>query len=118
MLKRVAMGVAVLVLLGAAGCEKAVTGRALEVTPPGAVVAPRGSVRLTAGIPEAEKESRQLYYPLVWTVSNPSLGFMRDAAGDSAVYEAYNAEGVNTVAVRDQGGAEGIASVTQGCVAP
>lgn len=103
------------VLALATGCEKTTTSKALDVTttPADAKIDVRGSVTLKAAIPEAERETRTIFYPLEWTVSDSSLGTVREAAGDSAVYVANDSEGVNTVTVRDQAGAEGIASITQ-----
>lgn len=106
----VACSVAVVML---AGCEDASTKVVIVVTPADAAVDVRGAVTLSASVPAAEAETRNLYYPLVWTVSNPEIGGLRDVAGNSAVYFAGNVAGVNTVTVRDQAGAEGIASVTQ-----
>ncbi len=98
------------VVVFCAGCEKTETGMTLTVTPATSVINANDAVLLTASLPECE---RVIYYPLVWSVSDSRIGFLRDAAGDSAVYEAYNAEGVNTVTVRDQSGAEGMSSVIQ-----
>ena len=107
------VAVLAVVLLAGTGCEKTTTSKTLEVTPAASEIGPRVAVVLTAAIPAAESETRQLYYPLEWTVSDGSLGSLRDAAGNSAVYVANDVEGVNTVTVRDQAGAEGIASVLQ-----
>jgi len=101
------------VLLAGTGCEKTTTGKTLAVTPAASEIGPGQAVALTAAIPQADREKRQIYYPLEWAVSNGALGSIRDAAGDTAVYVAGDSEGVNTVTVRDQAGAEGVASIAQ-----
>ncbi len=106
------MGLLIVVLF-ATGCEKTTTRAVIEVSPDAAAVDIRGAVTFTASIPEAERETRQLYYPLEWQVSNPGLGSVRQTAGDTAVYVAGDSEGVNTITVRDQAGAEGVAAITQ-----
>ncbi len=103
------VAVLVVALLGG-GCEKSVTEHSLEVTPDSAEVEVRGAVHLTASRSDADRE---IYYPLEWSVSDDSLGSIRDAAGDTAVYSAGVGAGVNTVVVRDQMGAEGMALITQ-----
>ena len=102
-----------LVIVLAAGCEKATTKAAIQVTPPSSDIAPHESVTLVASIPDTEQEARQLYSPLLWRVSNPSLGSLRQTAGNTAVYVATGAQGVNAVTVQDQAGAEGVAAITQ-----
>ena len=105
--------VMVLVALVAAGCEKSITTRSLDITPASAVIPVRGGVSLKASLPVAEQDERQIYYPLEWSVSDGTLGGLHNIAGDSAVYVAGNRAGVNTVIVRDQMGAEGVALITQ-----
>ena len=100
----------VLVMFLATGCEKTVTSLSLDVTPASSEIQVRGAVNLTAS---SSDNDRQLYYPLVWSVSDGTLGSVRNAAGDSAVYVAGSKAGVNTIVVQDQMGAEGIAVVTQ-----
>ncbi len=95
------------------GCESTTRQMTLELTPPSATLVPEGSVLFTARVPDAERETREIFLPLVWSVSDTGLGWIVNAAGSSAVYVAGTGEGVNTVTVRDQSGAEGIASVTQ-----
>ena len=95
------------------GCEKVTTTAVLVVTPPSAQVLPEGTVTFTASLPEAEREERQLYFPLTWTLADPALGTLTSGAGNTAIYEAGTGTGVNTVIVRDQSGAEGMAAITQ-----
>lgn len=54
-----------------------------------------------------------LALPLVWTVSDTSLGNIQASAGLSAVYTSTGKTGNNVVTVRDQGQAEGIATIIQ-----
>lgn len=115
MMRSVVMAGALAAMMLASGCEKTTIRKALDVTttPADAKIDVRGSVTLKAAIPEAESEIRIIFYPLEWTVSDSSLGTVREAAGDSAVYVASDIEGVNTVTVRDQTGSEGVASIIQ-----
>lgn len=106
------MGVLIVVLF-ATGCERTTTSAVIDVSPEAAALDIRGAVTFTASIPDSERETRQLYYPLEWRVSNASLGTLRHSAGDTAVYEAGDVAGVNTLYVRDQAGAEGVAAITQ-----
>jgi len=102
-----------LLLSGLTGCEKVTLNATIELTPDTATIASTGSLTLVATIPADEQEERQLYYPLVWWVSNPALGFLQVTEGNTVVYVATGGSGVNTVMVQDQSGAEGIASVEQ-----
>ena len=106
------MGI-LIVALFAAGCERTTTSAVIDVSPEAAALDIRGAVTFTASVPESERETRQLYYPLEWRVSNASLGTLQHSAGDTAVYVAGDVAGVNTVSVRDQAGAEGVAAITQ-----
>ena len=51
--------------------------------------------------------------PLVWTVSDSTLGGIKESSGLTAVYQSSGKVGVNVITVKDQGDAEGIATVTQ-----
>lgn len=53
------------------------------------------------------------YYPLVWSVSDPSLGVIRSSEGNTAFYEVIGGEGNNVITVRDQGSSRGQAVVAQ-----
>lgn len=99
------------VLLVAVGCEKTQTGIVLEVAPSVSTIPPLGTVVLRISIPDATNSTQKIYYPLTWTVSKASLGTIQEAVGNSAVYVATTIEGVNTVIVRDQTEAEGIALI-------
>ncbi len=99
-------------LLGS-GCEKVATTGVLEVTPPVSQLVEGQAVRLTVALPESERESRNLYYPLQWSLDDPGLGSLVEVGGNAAVYEAGPLEGVNIVTVRDKFGAAGSAVITQ-----
>ncbi len=101
------------VLMLAVGCEKVQTTATLVVTPASVQVARDGVAQFTVSLPETERESRDLYFPLTWTLSDPTLGTITNAAANTAVYAAGTGEGVNTVIVRDRSGAEGMAVITQ-----
>ena len=107
-----AAGVSLLVMV-CAGCEKTTTGIVIVLTPPDADIDVSSAVTFTASIPAADSATRTLYYPLEWSVSKTGLGTIQQSAGNTAVYVAGKTEGVNTVTVRDQMGAEGVASVSQ-----
>ena len=51
--------------------------------------------------------------PLKWYVSNSNLGIVYDSAGYNAVYVRAPVNGINTVTVRSEDGAQAIAVVTQ-----
>jgi hypothetical protein len=55
----------------------------------------------------------ELFYPLEWSVSDPSLGDITAQGRDTAVYVRTSKRGSNTIKVRDQGDAEGVAVVNQ-----
>mgnify|MGYP001594569579 CR=1 FL=1 len=57
--------------------------------------------------------TRQLSLPLEWSVSNPELGYIAAAGGYSASYVRSGGIGDNAIRVRDQYGAEGVATVHQ-----
>lgn len=54
---------------------------------------------------------RDLYYPLVWEVSDPSLGEIQSSAGAEAVYKSFGVYGNNTITVHDQDQSSGAARV-------
>ena len=93
------------------GCEKTGTV-ALTVTPAYVDISTSSSNRMqtftvTGGL-------RDLSLPLVWEVSNDRLGSIAGAGGNSASYVRTPAvHGDNSIIVRDQYGAEGVATVTQ-----
>jgi hypothetical protein len=56
---------------------------------------------------------RELSLPLVWTVSDPSLGSIADSGGTTASYIRYNSSGDNSIQVEDQYGARAVATIRQ-----
>lgn len=114
--------IAVLIAVCAAGffwgCETGGDSVALTVSPSEATIAGTSNVVVTftvGGSTNATADSglRTLSLPLEWRVSNPGLGYISGASGTSATYIRYNVNGVNTIHVEDQYGAEGSATVSQ-----
>lgn len=101
-------------LLGAwmVGCETTeTTDNALSVAPSSITLTNAAdTVTFTVSVGGS---NTVLALPLVWTVSDSSLGIIKSSAGMTAIYESKGKVGNNTVAVRDQGQAEGIAMVNQ-----
>jgi len=56
---------------------------------------------------------RSLSLPLEWQVSNPGLGHIGASGGSTASYVRTGGSGDNSISVRDQYGAEGVATVHQ-----
>ena len=62
----------------------------------------------------AETNNSPLFLPLVWTVSDATLGTIRSSGAFSAIYERHSrGPGNNYIKVHDQGQAEGVAVVNQ-----
>jgi hypothetical protein len=59
-----------------------------------------------------------LVLPLVWSVSDSSLGVIKASEGMTAIYESTGTIGNNTITVRDQGDKAGVAVVNQTVPAP
>jgi hypothetical protein len=57
--------------------------------------------------------NQTLFYPLQWSVSTPSIGFIRSASGNTAIYESLGGKGNNIIKVRDQDDNTGQAVVVQ-----
>ncbi len=55
----------------------------------------------------------QLALPLTWAVSDPNLGQIAAASGNTAVYKRTRSRGINIITVTDQYGLSGIATVKQ-----
>lgn len=97
-------------LLGPLGCETTDTNNSITVTPSQVdLIGVGASVSLTA---TATDPARALFLPLVWTASNPNIGDVT-GRGVTGVYVSRGGIGANVITVRDQGGAQGIAVVTQ-----
>lgn len=110
---------AVAALLGTVGCEENTQRLAITVSPSSATLGGESnlvnSVVFTASPVQGviNTNPAALHYPLTWTVSDDSLGVITGSGGNSAVYTRTGGDGVNTITVRDQGDAEGVAVVTQ-----
>lgn len=100
--------VAVTVLGVMVGCEQTERQMALQVTPESSQVSGQGqTVLLTAALegatPTAITNSpNEIFYPLVWDVSNKSHGEIISAVGDTAVYRCKVEGKGNVVTVHDQ----------------
>lgn len=100
---------AALVLVSVSGCEDRDTDANIAVTPQTTdLVGPGDTVVLVAADPDGD-----LVMPLVWSVSNPAIGGILSANGDSAVYESNGTRGQNTITVLDETDSEGVAVVEQ-----
>ncbi len=98
-----------LVVISISGCEDRDTASNITLTPQDSTVTGVGAtVVLVAADPEGS-----LVMPLMWSVSNPTLGGILSASGSSAVYESNGARGQNTVRVIDQTDKEGVAVISQ-----
>ena len=62
-------------------------------------------------VPVSSNLVSQMFLPLEWGVSDPSLGHILSSAGYSAVYESYGGRGQNIVTVHDQVARTGLAVV-------
>lgn len=94
------------------GCEDAETASAaLSLSPPDAELTGRGATQVFTASVTVEEED--VYLPLQWSVSNPSLGGILSSSGMSAVYESNGTIGQNVVICRDALGREGLAAVNQ-----
>ena len=100
---------AAFVLMSISGCEDRDTDKNISVTPQSTDLIGTGdTVVLVAADPVSD-----IVMPLVWTVSNPSLGGIMSSSGDSAVYESNGTRGQNSITVRDDSEREGVAVVEQ-----
>lgn len=106
-----------LIMLVFAGCETTGDADELTVTPRDVTVVGSSNVVTftVAGDTNTMSGSglRPLSLPLEWRVSNPALGYISGSSGYSASYVRNAPNGVNTVYVRDQYGAEGHVTVSQ-----
>ena len=103
-----------LIMLTQVGCEEAKGVGGLEVDPATVTLGTNDAsvvITVVGGIADSS-----LAMPLAWEVSNASLGQITASSGLTAVYRRLDANGVNTVTVRDQFGKEGYATITQRAV--
>ena len=102
---------AVVVGLFMAGCENTTTSdTAITVTPDSVELKGGATQVFTASVADTNVA---LNLPLVWTVGDSTLGLIKSSEGLTAVYESNGAIGNNTVTVRDQGEASGVAVINQ-----
>lgn len=104
--------------IGFTACEDVIQGTAITVTPETTtLIGANAAVVLTASVPadgvSVSNQVDALFLPLVWSVRNPAMGRITSSEGYSAVYVSHGAIGQNTVTVRDQGGASGVAAINQ-----
>lgn len=111
--------VAAIVIGATCGCESATGTHSLTVTPSfvdlstGVSGTSSNSISGTQTFTVSDDSLRELSLPLEWRVSNPTLGRIGAAGGTSASYIRTTAHGDNSIIVKDQYGAEGIATVRQ-----
>ncbi len=110
--------VAVILALTVPGCDDVDVGRALVITPGTSTIEGQdATVLLTAEPAEDSVTSSNLnsaiYLPLEWSVSDGRLGRIESSGGYGAVYTSTGIVGQNSIQVRDQSGAEGVAVVNQ-----
>lgn len=117
-------GLAVTVLVGwglLAGCESVTQyDSSIQVNPDSVTLTNVGGTQVFVAEVQtpvgdtALSTNTALFLPLVWTVSDSSLGTIRASGAFSAIYERHNrGPGNNYITVRDQGQAEGVAVVNQ-----
>lgn len=97
------------------GCEEAKGAHALTVTP-SYIDLRVGMVTNTTSTQTfvVTNGLRELSLPLEWSVSNPELGSINHRGGNSASYITYTGKsGDNTIFVKDQYDAEGVATIRQ-----
>jgi len=89
------------------GCEG--SGDALNVYP---VNSGMGTNVTTVSL-SVVSSTKEIVFPLEWSVSNPALGSITSTSGYSAVYTRTAVNGMNNITVRDQNWTEGKATVNQ-----
>ena len=94
------------------GCEAAKGLDGLTVNPSSVILTP-GTNAVVFTVTLNTTNTLSLSLPLVWSVSNSSLGSIAGGSGFSAVYSATANLGQNIITARDQYGNEGFATVTQ-----
>ena len=100
---------ALLCLTCMTGCEDRRLENDITVNPQSSTLTRSStSVVLTVEDPDGK-----LVRPLRWSVTNPALGNILRAAGDSAIYQSTGTAGRNGVVVTDDTGREGVAEIVQ-----
>lgn len=93
------------------GCDTTKsTDTVLTVTPASKDLTSAGE---TATFTVSVTGSNTVALPLVWTVSDSTLGGIKESSGLTAIYQSSGKIGVNILTVKDQGESEGIATVNQ-----
>ena len=94
--------------LVAAGCESTKTEDSVITVSPASVTLTNdyATVIFTASF---SGTNTALALPLRWSVSNPQRGNIKAVGTMSAIYQAFNLGGANTITVKDQGDNEGTA---------
>ncbi len=99
------------------GCETGSDTDFLTVSPSSASTTNKSEVvtfTVSGGTNEtAESGLKDLSLPLKWTVSNSQLGYISGSSGHSASYIRNKGNGIQTIYVVDQYGAEGHATIDQ-----
>ena len=109
-----AMLIAVAYLLAVhSGCETTDGTSGLTVTPSESALSGASNSVVFTVSDATNSNLRVLSLPLEWSVSNPALGSINERGGYSAVYVRNSGNGANVIRVKDQYGAEGIATVHQ-----
>lgn len=94
------------------GCEEADGPEGLTVTPEEPTLSgDSNTVMFTVSGPT--NSGRNFMLPVEWKVSNPSLGWIGEAAGDRAYYHRTSAGGDNVITVTDEYDRRGFAVVHQ-----
>lgn len=104
--------VVALALGGGLGCETTETTDTVIAVSPGEVVVTNAAQTVVFTASYASTNVA-LAMPLQWSVSDDSLGIIKSSAGMTAIYESKGKVGNNSVTVKDQGQAEGVAIVNQ-----
>lgn len=94
------------------GCEEAKGTQALTISPSFMDLTASGSSNSTQTFTVTDG-LRSLSLPLEWSVSDPSLGHIGRQGGTSASYVRTAAHGDNSIVVKDQYDAEGVATIRQ-----
>ncbi len=96
--------VAVVMGICGVGCDTVTdSSGAISFTTPLMTVTGRYAVVITVS-----DTNNNLYLPLIWSVSDSSLGDFTEQGGLTALYMGGTEVGINTITARDQGNAEGI----------
>lgn len=99
------------------GCETGGGSEFLSVSPSSVNTSNKSEV-ITFTVGGSTNETTEsglktLSLPLIWTVSNPGLGYISGSSGVTASYVRHKANGINTIHVEDQYGVKGHATVDQ-----